>query len=282
MLELRQQYPVEGLLKAVGLARSTFYYQQAALLAADKYLQVKARIKAIYDLHKGRYGYRRITAAIRKLGERINHKTVQRLMMELGLKSLVRTKKYKSYKGKVGRTAPNILERRFHAARPKTKLVTDVTEFKVAGEKLYLSPVMDLYNGEIIAYEIARRPVYEMVASMIKKAFATLKPGDTPILHSDQGWQYQMPAYRKMLEDGAVVQSMSRKGNCHDNAAMESFFAVLKSEFFYLNKFSSFEQLETGLAEYMHYYNHDRIKLKLDGLSPVQYRTRAVANHQSN
>lgn len=282
MHELRQQYPVAGLLKAVGLARSTFYYQQTALLAADKHLQVKASIKAIYDLHKGRYGYRRITAAIRKLGERINHKTVQRLMTELGLKSLVRIKKYKSYKGEVGRTAPNILKRRFHAARPKTKLVTDVTEFKVAGEKLYLSPVMDLYNGEIIAYEIARRPMYEMVASMIKKAFATLKPGDTPILHSDQGWQYQMPAYRKMLEDGAVVQSMSRKGNCHDNAAMESFFAVLKSEFFYLNKFSSFEQLETGLTEYMHYYNHDRIKLKLGGLSPVQYRTQAIANHQSN
>jgi putative transposase len=276
--ELRQQYPVAGLLKAVGLARSTFYYQQTLLLTADKHQQVKESIRTIYDRHKGRYGYRRITAAIRHLGERINHKTVQRLMGELGLKSLVRIKKYKSYKGEVGRTAPNVLKRRFSAKRPKKKLVTDVTEFKVAGEKLYLSPMMDLYNGEIIAYEIARRPVYEMVASMVKKAFATLKPRDKPILHSDQGWQYQMPAYRRMLKDRKVVQSMSRKGNCHDNAAMESFFGVLKSEFFYLNKFTSFEQLESGLAEYIHYYNHDRIKLKLGGLSPVQYRTQAAAH----
>lgn len=278
MHELRQQYPVAGLLKIVGLARSTFYYQQTVLLAADKHQKVRESIRAIYDCHKGRYGYRRITATIRQEGERINHKTVQRLMGELGLKSLVKIKKYKSYKGEVGRKAPNILKRRFYAKRPKKKLLTDVTEFKVAGVKLYLSPMLDLYNGEIIAYEIARRPVYEMVASMVRKAFATLKPGDKPLLHSDQGWQYQMPAYQKMLKDRQVKQSMSRKGNCHDNAAMESFFGTLKSEFFYLNKFTSFEQLETGLAEYIHYYNHDRIKLKLGGLSPVQYRMQAAAH----
>jgi len=152
-----------------------------------------------------------------------------------------------------------------------------VTEFAVAGEKLYLSPVMDLYNGEIVAFETSKRPVFDLVSSMLKKALSRLEPHDKPMLHSDQGWQYRMPAYQRQLQDRQLVQSMSRKGNCLDNAAMESFFAVLKSEFFHLKKFGSVEELRDGLADYIHYYNHDRIKLKLKGLSPVQYRTQALA-----
>lgn len=272
--ELRAKHPLAQLLKLTGLPRSTFYYQQAALLATDKYRQVKEQIVEIFHRHKGRYGYRRICAAVRNLGHVINHKTVQRLMGELGLKSLVRPKKYQSYKGDAGRPAPNRLKRRFLAKRPNQKWVTDVTEFAVAGEKLYLSPVMDLHNGEIIAYETAARPSFELVSSMLRKALAKLPNRATPMLHSDQGWQYQMSAYRKTLQDRRLRQSMSRKGNCLDNAAMESFFAVLKSEFFHLNKFTSVEQLRRGLSEYIHYYNHDRIKMKLGGLSPVQYRTR--------
>jgi transposase InsO family protein len=273
VLELRQQFPAAGLLKVAGLARSTFYYQQKVLQVADKYAPLKARIRALFEQHKGRYGYRRITAALRNMGELINHKTVQRLMGQLRLKSLVRVKKYRSYKGLVGRIAPNILQRQFDAQRPNQKWVTDVTEFNVAGQKLYLSPVMDLYNGEIIAHQMAKRPVFEMVSTMIKKAFARLGEGDKPILHSDQGWQYQMPSYRYLLARKAIDQSMSRKGNCLDNAAMESFFGTLKSEFFYLNQFKSVDDLQAGLDLYIHYYNHDRIKLKLKGLSPVQYRT---------
>ncbi|MBC3891518.1 IS3 family transposase, partial [Undibacterium sp. LX40W] len=152
------------------------------------------------------------------------------------------------------------------------KWSTDVTEFNVAGEKLYLSPILDLFNGEIIAFETAKRPVYKMIDTMLKKAFKRLSPKDQPILHSDQGWQYRMQAYQTSLASRGLVQSMSRKGNCLDNAAMESFFAVLKTEFFYLNKFTSVEQLDQGIKEYIHYYNHERIKLKLKGLSPVQYR----------
>jgi putative transposase len=167
--ELRQQYPLDGLLKVAGLARSTFYYQQIALQAADKHAALKATIQAIYTRHRGRYGYRRITAAVRQLGSVVNHKTVQRLMGELGLKSLVRPKKYRSYKGEVGRVAANLLRRRFEADRPNQKWVTDVTEFNVAGEKLYLSPVLDLYNGEIVAFETARRPEFTMVSAMLKK-----------------------------------------------------------------------------------------------------------------
>lgn len=203
-----------------------------------------------------------------------NHKTVQRLMGELGLKSMVRIKRYQSYRGAAGRVAPNVLERQFGAEKPNEKWATDVTEFKVAGEKLYLSPMMDLFNGEIVAFETARRPEFQMVSNMLKKAVSKLKK-DKPLVHSDQGWQYQMPAYQQMLSKRNLVQSMSRKGNCHDNAAMESFFGTLKSEYFYLNDFESVEQLEIGLAEYIHYYNHERIKLGLGGLSPVDFRKRA-------
>jgi putative transposase len=277
VIELRQRFPLSGLLKLAGLARSTFYYQQKVAQAEDKHQGLKKQIGAIFARHQGRYGYRRITAAIRQLGQKINHKTVQSLMGKLGLKSLVRPKKYRSYKGEVGCAAPHVLKRQFEAKRANQKWVTDVTEFNVSGEKLYLSPVMDLFNGEIIAFETARRPAYDMVGTMLNKALKKLKADAQLILHSDQGWHYRMPAFQRALRNKNVTQSMSRKGNCLDNAAMESFFAVLKSEFFYLNKFSSVDELRIGLEKYIHYYNHDRIKMKLKGLSPVQYRTQPCA-----
>jgi len=243
------------------------------LSSADRHAALKATITSTFERHKGRYGYRRVTAAIQGLGERVNHKTVQRLMADMGLKSLVRPKKYRSYKGQAGRVAPDLIQRKFTADRMNQKWATDVTEFSVAGQKLYLSPVMDLHNGEIIAFETARRPVFKLVQNMLAKALERIGEGETPILHSDQGWQYQMPAWGRMLETRNVAQSMSRKGNCLDNAAMESFFATLKSEFFHLNSFESVDSLKDGVEDYIRYYNHDRIKLKLKGLSPVQYRT---------
>lgn len=239
MLELRQNYDLLVLLKVSGLSRSTFYYQAKVLKADDKYANLKARIRAAYERHKGRYGYRRITAALRQAGEMINHKTVQRLMHVMGLKSLVRPKKYRSYRG----------------------------------QKLYLSPVMDLYNGEIVSYAMQTRPLFSLVGNMLQKALAKLAGQEAPLLHSDQGWPYQMPAYRRQLAEHGLTQSMSRKGNCLDNAAMENFFGTLKSEFFYLNQFDSIEHLQEGLRDYIHYYNHQRIKTKLKGLSPIQYRT---------
>lgn len=277
MQELRQQHPISGLLKLAQLPRSTFYYQLGLLRRDDKYSELKDAIKATFERHKGRYGYRRITSVVRQSGQLVNHKVVQRLMGVLGLKSLVRPKKYRSFKGEIGQAAPNELQRQFKAEAANQKWVTDVTEFNVAGERLYLSPVLDLYNGEIIAFETNKRPVFDMVSTMLKKAMAKLQAHEKPLLHSDQGWQYRMPAYQRQLRERELVQSMSRKGNCHDNAAMESFFGVLKSEFFYLNKFDSVDALREGLADYIHYYNHNRIKLKLKRLSPVQYRTQALA-----
>jgi transposase InsO family protein len=275
VIELRQQYRFCLLLRAAKLARSTFYYQLKLFGAGDRDGELKSRIRTVYERHKGRYGYRRIAAALRHTGEVVNHKCVQRLMQGLGLKSLVRPKKYRSFQGRFNAKVPNLLQRQFQASEPHQKWVTDVTEFNVRGDKLYLSPMMDLYNGEIIAYEMQPRVHFPLVGNMLKKALNKLAGHAWPLVHSDQGWHYQMPAYRRQLAAHGLTQSMSRSGNCLDNAAMESFFATLKSEFFHLNKFSSIEQLREGLRRYIHYYNHHRIKSKLRGLSPVQYRTQS-------
>lgn len=276
MRELRSQHSLALLLRAAQLARATFYYQCKALDAGDRFAEIKAKISAIYVHHKGRYGYRRITAELQSSGQHVNHKTVQRLMQLLGLKSLVRPKRYRSFRGEVGQIAPNLLARDFSAERPNQKWVTDVTEFNVKGQKLYLSPVMDLYNGEIIAWQTAERPHYGFVGKMLDQAMRRLTGKQRPVLHSDQGWQYQMGDWQRKLAQNGVEQSMSRRGNCLDNAAMESFFATLKTEFFYLNRFESIKQLRDGLRTYIHYYNHERISLKRNGLSPVQYRTQPV------
>jgi transposase InsO family protein len=243
----------------------------------DKDAELKSLIQAIYHEHKGRYGYRRIKAELKNQGYKVNHKKVQRLMKELGLKCIVRMKKYRSYKGKVGKTAPNILDRNFKAENPKEKWVTDITEFKLFGEKLYLSPILDLFNGEIITYTIDSRPKYSLVKTMLDQAFERLSDGDNLLIHSDQGWHYRMPQYRHALKERNITQSMSRKGNCYDNAVMENFFGILKSEFLYTQEFNSVEDFKKELAIYIEYYNHKRIKTKLKGLSPVQYRTQTLA-----
>lgn len=237
---------------------------------------IKAEITTIYHQHKGRYGYRRITATLRTRGLKINHKKVERLMKEAGIKSLVRSKKYQSYKGQQGVVARNLLKRNFKARKPYKKWVTDVTEFKVAGKKLYFSPILDLYNSEVISYTISDRPDFKQTMDMLKLALKKLPASARPILHSDQGWQYQMKAYQYLLRKNKIKQSMSRRGNCLDNAVMENFFAILKSELFYIEQFKSYESLQKAIIDYVHYYNHDRIKLKLNGLSPVKYRSQAA------
>lgn len=255
------------------MSRSTWYHNINALKRPDKYAKIKSKIKEIYDYHKGRYGYRRITLMLRKQGTHINHKTVQRLMVEQSLHALIRVKKYCSWKGSVGKVAPNILKRNFKAQKVNEKWVTDVTEFALNGEKLYLSPVLDLFNGEVISYTMSDRPVMKMINSMLDMVFLKLTPQDKPVLHSDQGWQYQMLGYQEQLKAHGVVQSMSRKGNCFDNAVVESFFGTLKSECFYLHQFKSINELRKAIDEYIDYYNNERISLKLKGLSPVEFRT---------
>ena len=271
-MELRHQYSLNLLLDCSNMARSSFYYYQKQSKISDKYKEVKEWIKLIYHKHKGRYGYRRITNELNYKGIIINHKTVLKLMKSLGLKSIIRVKKYKSYKGEQGKIKPNILKRNFKAAMPNQKWATDVTEFNVSGSKLYLSPIIDLFNQEIISYELSERPVFNQVVMMLEKAFKKIPDNTNLTLHSDQGWQYQMKQYQHLLEQKGVKQSMSRKGNCLDNAIIENFFGIIKSELFYLKKYSSISQLKKEIIEYINYYNNDRIKLNLKGMSPIQYR----------
>jgi putative transposase len=253
------------------MAKSSFYYY-AKQDTSDKYEEVKKKIERIYHKHKGRLGYRRITILLRREDIVINHKTVLRLMGSLKLKSVIRRKKYRSYKGEQGKIAPNVLDRSFKAKRPNQKWTTDVTEFNVLGKKLYLSPVLDLYNQEIISYELSERPDFKSVTNMLEKALKKTGNRKSLIMHSDQGWQYQMKQYQTILKQNGIQQSMSRKGNCLDNAVMENFFGTLKSELFYLNKYESITHLKKEINKYIKYYNNDRIKLNLNGMSPVQYR----------
>jgi transposase InsO family protein len=277
-MELRHEFDLEVLLNQTNMARSSFYYHQKQFDLPDKYKEIKELIKSIYQRHKGRYGYRRITDELQNRAIIINHKTVLRLMKSLGLKSIIRVKKYKSYRGENGKIAPNILERNFKATAPNQKWATDITEFNVSGNKLYLSPIIDLFNQEIISFELTERPVFNQVVVMLKKAFKTIPNNTNLMLHSDQGWQYQMNHYQRLLKEKGIVQSMSRKGNCLDNAIIENFFGILKSEMFYTQKFKSIEQLKHEINKYINYYNNERIKSNLNKMSPIKYRAHYYQN----
>ena len=272
-------FRLDLLLETAYLARSTYYYQLKQLDGHDKDKEIKGEIQEIYYEHKGNYGYRRITLELRNRGFVVNHKKVQRLMKILGLSAQIRRKrKYSSYQGEVGKKADNLIQRQFEASKPMEKCYTDVTEFAIPNitQKLYLSPVLDGFNSEIIAYNLSTSPNLEQVKTMLDQAF-TEEHYENTILHSDQGWQYQHQYYHRFLENKGIQPSMSRKGNSPDNGMMESFFGILKSEMFYgyEKTFHSLEQLEQAIVDYIDYYNNKRIKVKLKGLSPVQYRTKS-------
>lgn len=200
-------------------------------------------------------------------------------MKSLGLKGKQRkNENYHSYKGEVGKVADNILQRDFHASKPFEKLTTDLTQFKILDEKIYLSPVMDLFNNEIISYSISTSPNLYQVREMLDGLFTKLPDGETPILHSDQGWQFPHAEYQRKLAEHNIIQSMSRKGNCMDNGAMENFFGRLKVEMFYGEKFDSVASFIEQLKHYIDYYNNERISLKIKGMGPVQYRTHSHAS----
>ncbi len=254
------------------MARSTFYYHTKRLGQTDGYDAVREHIRAIYDKHNGRYGYRRITAQLRNEGTDINHKTVQKLMGQMGLKAKRRRQHYRSYKGERGKIAPNVINRNFHTTAPDQKWATDVTQMKIKDRWVYLSPILDMFNGEIVSYVISDSPDLKMVMTMLDNALKKRDVQGTLILHSDQGWHYQHKRYQKALADRHITQSMSRKGNCLDNAMMENFFGLMKNELLYLQEWDSVEQFKAALRNYIRYYNDDRIKLRLNGKSPVQYR----------
>ena len=274
--ELRREYGLAILLEIAQLPRSTYYYHEKQQNKEDKYARAKAEIAAIYHEHKGRYGYRRVTDELHNRGIMLNHKTVQRLMKGLGLICRVRMKKYRSYKGEKGTTADNVLDREFQVEKPNQKWVTDVTEFRLFGKKLYLSPILDLCSGDIVTYTISDSHNLLMVTTMLEQAFEKIPDKTNLLLHSDQGWHYRHKQYVQMLKDKGIRQSMSRKGNCYDNAVMENFFGHLKSELLYLQEFESLEHFKAELVEYIDYYNNRRIKARLKGLPPAIHRQQAL------
>ena len=258
------------------LSRSTYYYHYGK--TQNKYAIEKQAIQSIFIEDKNTYGYRRITLELRQQGYTLNHKTVLKLMKDLHIQGKQRKSKYKSYRGEIGKIAPNILNREFFADMPYTKLTTDVTEFSVCNEKVYLSPILDIFNNEILCYSISQSPNFGQTREMLQGLFKRLPQSARPILHSDQGWQYQMKEFQRLLREHNIRQSMSRKGNCLDNSVMENFFGRLKVEMFYGEKFESVNAFIDKLEEYIYYYNNERISLKLKGKSPVQYRTQSNIN----
>ena len=231
------------------------------------------------------FGYRRIHAMLRKSGYVVNKKRVQRITQKLGLQvtSFTRkSRKYSSYKGKVGKVAPNRINRRFNTHIPHQKVTTDTTEFKYYEvdekarmniKKLYFDPFLDMCNGEVLSYSITQQPSAVGIMNALKEAIDVTD--DCPYrrtFHSDRGWAYQMKAYVHELKEHRIFQSMSRKGNCYDNSVMENFFGILKQEMYYGNIYYSYEELKEAIEKYITYYNKQRIKQKLGWMSPVEYR----------
>lgn len=259
----------------------TSYYEWKSKLEnqIDKDKEVKENIRNIVKESKGRYGYRRVTLALKDKGFKINHKKVLRIMREekiLCTKFKRRSRKYSSYKGEVGKVAPNVVNGDFKATRPNQLWLTDVTEFRIKGkeEKIYLSPILDVYNSEIISYTISNHPTIELTNSMLDKALRRVSDEDKNklIIHSDQGFHYQHSSWSCKLEKNNITQSMSRKGNCLDNSPMENFFGILKQEMFYGSEFKDYKELIKEIEKYIEWYNKDRIKTKLKGMSPINYR----------
>lgn len=268
-----------------GLPRSSYYEWVDKLRCVnqeeDELIQ---DIKQIIESSKSSYGYRRVTMALRNRGRHINHKRVYRLMKEHALKCWKfhrRNRSYSSYKGNVGKIAKNDLNRQFNVNQPNKVWVTDVTEFRVADRKLYLSPILDLFNSEIVSFSLSQRPTSDFTNESLIKAVKVLPNNhEALMIHSDQGMHYQHISWVKLLEKHNIKQSMSRKGNCLDNSPIESFFGLLKQEMFHGNRFNSINELEKEIIRYIHWYNNDRIKTKLKGLSPVQYRKESLQlNH---
>lgn len=266
------------LLQIAGLASSTWYYHQQQAQQSDPDATLKNAMQTIFAEVHGRYGYRRMHAHLVADGWIVGKKRVRTLMHVLGLVCQVRRRKpYRSYAGEIGKIAPNLLNRDFTTSAPNQKWVTDITEFRVGERKVYLSPIMDLFDRQIIAWSVGVSPSLNLAITALDTALATLPPGAQPLIHSDQGFHYQHMSWQLRLVNAGAMQSMSRKGNCLDNAVMENFFGHLKEEMFHHTHYPDVDTFVVALNAYITWYNTERISTRLKGMSPVQYRTHALA-----
>ena len=276
------------------MSKSSYYYVISNNKKEDKDKEIKEKIIEIFNKSKKRYGYRRITLEINKT-HKVNHKKVKRIMKQLGLFAVQgKNGKYHSYKGDNGELKENLLlekvvdeekhkttfVRHFETTSPNQKWTTDVSEFKHKDGKLYLSPILDMFDSSIIAYDISTTPDFEQIKRMLSKAFKENTNLDGLIFHSDQGWQYLKKYYKQILQEKQIKQSFSRKGNCMDNSLMENFFGIIKNEMFYGHEeeFETIDDLRFAIENYIKWYNEDRINLKRKGLSPLQYRQQPFLN----
>ncbi|WP_338062707.1 IS3 family transposase [Virgibacillus halotolerans] len=283
-LHVEESMSISLLCEIAGIARSS-YYKWLNRKPSKQELQNKEIIKEMIILHKkveGIYGYRRMKLNMdkkfeRKLGHKLNHKRIYRLMDISKLECVIRKKK-KRYKRSVPQhVAENILNRNFLAEHPNEKWVTDVTEFKYGtSKKAYLSAIRDLYDGSIVSYVFGHRNNNRLVFKTLDQAIATLNEEEHPLIHSDRGFQYTSYGFKRKIDKAEMTHSMSRVGKCVDNGPMESFWGTLKCEKYYLHKYETYDELRRAINEYIHFYNHERYQDKLNGHSPIEYRTMAA------
>ena len=272
---LRNDHPLKELLDCMRISRSSYFYNHSFASAKDKYEKLKERIRILFEENGGRYGYRRIHALLHREGMRISEKVVRRCMAECALVVLGKKKrKYSSYQGEKTPGAENLLNRDFHSDAPNIKWLTDITEFSLPSGKVYLSPIIDCFDGMVVSWTIGTSPDAELVNSMLDMATATLKYNELPIVHSDRGAHYRWPGWIERMENAGLARSMSRKGCSPDNAACEGFFGRLKNEMFYNRKWSevSVDEFMDIVTEYLHWYNEKRIKMSLGAMSPMEFR----------
>lgn len=279
--ELREEgYALNNLLEAIGLSRSTYYYEISKTDAVkERNAALSSEISAIFEENKERYGVRRVHHELLNRGFQVNHKRVQRIMKQLSLKGKRPKEKYHSYKGDVGKVADNIVNRDFSTEKPLEKWTTDVSQFNLPWGKCYISPILDMNTNEVISYNLSLSPNMAQVKDMLDKAFKRFPSVHGLIMHSDQGWQYQHAFYREELKKHGIIQSMSRKGNCYDNCIMETFFGRLKNEMFYgfEKDYPSFEAFSKAIADYIDYYNNRRIQDKTKWMPPSKFREASMS-----
>lgn len=280
---------MKDILAVTGFPKSTYMYWQKRFDRVNPNGDLEKKILDIRKEHKD-FGYRRIYGELKKQGLAVNKKRVQRIVQKLKIQvtSFTRkSRKYSSYKGRIGKVSPNRIHRRFETNIPHQKITTDTSEFKyyelddkgqMIIKKLYLDPFMDMYNSEIISYGVSRRPSAENIMHALNEAIDNTNDCKyRRTFHSDQGWAYQMKAYSYKLKENRIFQSMSRRGNCHDNSVMENFFGIMKQEMYYGVVYYSYEELKYSIDKYIKYYNEKRIKEKLGWMSPVEYRLNQLA-----
>ena len=271
---LREQYSLPNLLTRMDLPKSSYYYHREANLRLDKYSSDRQLIQKIFEDNHSCYGYRRIKAELNRQGRILSEKVVRRIMKEERLSvKIKRKRRYLSYKGEISPEVPNLLKRDFHADKPNEKWLTDITEFSIPAGKIYLSPIIDCYDGMVVSWSISTHPNAKLANSSLKAAASTLK-GECPIIHSDRGCHYRWPEWIKLTKKYGLIRSMSKKGCSPDNSACEGFFGRLKNECFYSKSFNnhSVKEFIAHINDYIVWYNESRIKMKLGACSPIEFR----------